>query len=76
MTMTFEDSHKGRVVEFGLMDKGDCFVNSEGDYCMKIEDTDEGNCVVLIGASAGIVLSSLKESLVKKISLIVRVGGV
>jgi len=76
MTMTFEDSHKGQAVEFGQMDKGDCFVDSDGDYCMKIEDTDEGNCVLLFAESAGLVVSVSESSRVRKISLIVRVGGV
>lgn len=76
MTMTFEDSHKGQAVEFGKMDNGDCFVDSDGDYCMKIENTDEGNCVLLVGESSGAVVSVSESSRVRKISLIVRVGGV
>jgi hypothetical protein len=75
MTMVFEGS-QGAKVNFGRLGQGDCFIDDDGDYCMKIQENKEGNAVVLFGADAGVVIQREPDWVLTRVSLIVRVGGV
>ena len=74
MTMRFEGS-QGGTVDFESLVCGDCFIDDDGDYCMRIEENNEGNCVVLFGDDAGTVIYRKPDQLFTRVSLIVRVGG-
>ena len=74
MKMRFESS-QGGMVDFESLECGDCFIDEDGDYCMRIEENNEGNSVALFGDAAGTVLYRKPDQLFTRVSLIVRVGG-
>lgn len=54
MTMTIEQKNKP-TVKFLNLDIGQCFIDEEGDFCMRVAPEEEGSCVVLTGSRAGFI---------------------
>jgi len=75
MGMTIDEQTKGPNVAFEGLEIGDCFIDADGNYRMKIEEMDEGNSVVLSGRSAGLVLGMDMDFRVTKVNLIARIAG-